>query len=68
VEPFHKEDLEPNPYLEALGVMAGRVRPRVTDFYTPMPVELPAVCECGSGNNARGPGHSDWCKLKERDG
>jgi hypothetical protein len=68
VEPFHKEDLGPNPYLEALGVMAGRVRPRVTDFYTPMPVELPDVCECGSGNNVRGPGHSDWCNLKERDG
>lgn len=20
-------------------------------------------CECGSGSNTRGPGHSDWCKL-----
>lgn len=23
----------------------------------------PDVCECGSGSNLRGPGHSDWCKL-----
>ena len=21
-------------------------------------------CECGSGNQARGAGHSDWCALK----
>lgn len=23
------------------------------------------TCECGSGSNLRGPGHSDWCRLYE---
>lgn len=23
------------------------------------------TCECGSGSNLRGEGHSDWCKLYE---
>jgi hypothetical protein len=25
----------------------------------------PSICECGSGSNVRGPGHSSYCRLLE---
>ncbi len=28
-------------------------------------IKTAARCECGSGSNVRGPGHSDYCRLLE---
>lgn len=44
--------------------------PQAVEF---VPLELtiqdikPVECECGSGNNRLGQGHSDWCKLYKRE-
>jgi hypothetical protein len=32
------------------------------DFGTPWIDWAGSKCECGSGNDAKGPGHSSWCK------
>jgi hypothetical protein len=46
----------------AVLVLPGRVHAVRTSVHITATPEALETCECGTGNDAIGPGHSDWCR------